>query len=39
MPKGITESVIEEATGTSYTVKVSLSFPFYKDCIIIVGQN
>jgi len=23
---------IEQATGTSYTEKVSLSFPFYTDC-------
>jgi len=28
---------IEEATETSYTERNSLSFPFYTDCIIIVG--
>ena len=27
---------IEEATGTSYTERNSLSFPFYTDCISIV---
>jgi hypothetical protein len=27
---------IEEATGTSYKVKVSLCFPFYTDCMSIV---
>ena len=30
---------IEEATGTSYTIKVSLSFPFYTDRIIIVMRK
>ena len=30
---------IEEATGTSYTGKNSLCFPFYTDCIIIVRQK
>ena len=30
---------IEEATGTSYTEKYSLCFPFYTDCIIIVRNR
>jgi len=29
---------IEEETGTSYTEKDSLSFPFYTDCISIIRQ-